>query len=89
MRQEKLPFTPWQLEVMALALRQYATQPLNGPDSVRSDILEIAARLDRSEPKEKRKRKVIRECTCADHDFCLVHPTDTDSLDPNGPWGPP
>ena len=29
-----------------------------------------------------------RVCTCADEDFCLVHPTDTPALDPNGPWGP-
>lgn len=35
------------------------------------------------------KPSLRQVCTCADQDFCIVHPTDTDSLDPNGPWGAP
>ena len=34
-------------------------------------------------------RKLRRVCTCADSDWCDVHPTDTDCLDPQGPWGAP
>lgn len=47
----------------------------------------IAAECDRAKVKTGRKR--IKICTCADEDFCELHPTDTDCLDPNGPWGAP
>ena len=51
---------------------------------------EIASNLPYAIKKEaERKSKMRPVCTCADHDFCLVHPTDTDCLDPNGPWGAP
>lgn len=51
-------------------------------DAVIISVHEAAALL-------KQPRRLKHVCTCADQDFCFVHPTDTECLDPNGPWGEP